>query len=109
MMTGYVSKYFPSASRATALGLAMGVGRLGAILGPIIGGYMIALQLPYIWSFYVFAICGLLALLATLLIPKHPGGKVLGGAGGQVHRPGFTFLICTRDKEPVPPSLSLRT
>ena len=76
MMTGYVSKYFPSASRATALGLAMGVGRLGAILGPIIGGYMIALQLPYIWSFYVFAICGLLALLATLLIPKHSGGKV---------------------------------
>lgn len=76
MMTGYISKYFPSKSRATAVGWALGVGRLGAILGPIIGGYIIALQLPYIWSFYVFAICGLVALLATWLVPKYSGGKI---------------------------------
>src|SRR5699024_979156 len=52
MLAGYVSKYFPPKVRATAVGFTMGVGRIGAILGPIIGGYIVALNLPYIWSFF---------------------------------------------------------
>jgi AAHS family 4-hydroxybenzoate transporter-like MFS transporter len=45
---------YPTSCRAIGAGAAFGVGRLGAILGPLVGGLLIGLQLP-IQTLYLFA------------------------------------------------------
>jgi AAHS family 4-hydroxybenzoate transporter-like MFS transporter len=35
---------YPTAIRATGVGWALGVGRIGAIIGPLVGGYLLGLQ-----------------------------------------------------------------
>jgi AAHS family benzoate transporter-like MFS transporter len=76
ILNAYISKYFPSENRATALGWALGFGRCGAISGPIIGGLLLGMHVDIAWNFYMFALAGLLAALAVLLIPKNEGQKI---------------------------------
>lgn len=45
---------YPTSCRANGTGCAFGVGRFGAVLGPIVGGVLIGMQLP-IETMYVFA------------------------------------------------------
>ncbi|MFI6345933.1 MFS transporter [Streptomyces sp. NPDC050560] len=54
--------------RATGLGWALGVGRLGGILGPLVGGYLLELDLPYPVYFIVFAVPALLSCGTTLAL-----------------------------------------
>ncbi|NMO03093.1 aromatic acid/H+ symport family MFS transporter [Gordonia sp. TBRC 11910] len=68
---GYVAAYFPVSCRGSAVGFAMGIGRAGAILGPMIGGWILSSSLGHEWSFYAFAIpalaaAGVVAVLARL-------------------------------------------
>lgn len=69
IMNAYVSQYYPPFLRSTALGIASGVGRIGAILGPTIGGIMLSMTLPIQVNFLVFAIPGFLATAALFFIP----------------------------------------
>ncbi|EME6877289.1 MFS transporter, partial [Acinetobacter baumannii] len=46
LLLAYMSQYYSSNIRATGLGMALGVGRLGAILGPILCGWLLSLSLP---------------------------------------------------------------
>lgn len=55
---------YPAAIRATAIGMAAGVGRLGAIAGPLIGGTLVSMGLGHPWGFYIFAVVGLVGALA---------------------------------------------
>jgi AAHS family 4-hydroxybenzoate transporter-like MFS transporter len=54
--------FYPTASRATGVSWAAGIGRIGSVLGSMAGGWMLALGigLPT-----VFAIVGLPALIAA--------------------------------------------
>ncbi len=58
---------YPLASRATGIGWVMGIGRGGAVVGPIIAGYLIAARfsLPAIMAIYCvpLMLCALCALL----------------------------------------------
>ncbi|GAA3697492.1 aromatic acid/H+ symport family MFS transporter [Arthrobacter ginkgonis] len=65
----FVSQYYPSFMRSTAIGLASGVGRLGAIVGPTFGGVLLTLSLPVQMNFLFFAIPGIFAALAFLFVP----------------------------------------
>ena len=65
----FVSQYYPSFMRSTAIGLASGVGRLGAIVGPTFGGVLLTLALPVQMNFLFFAIPGLFAALAFTFVP----------------------------------------
>jgi AAHS family 4-hydroxybenzoate transporter-like MFS transporter len=38
--------FYPTAIRATGIGWALGVGRIGAIIGPMVGGLLVALHWP---------------------------------------------------------------
>ena len=40
LVQAYVSQYYPAYIRSTALGMASGVGRIGGMLGPILGGFL---------------------------------------------------------------------
>ena len=48
-------QYYPAHIRATGLGWAMGIGRIGAIIGPLLGGALHAAALPLQASFLAFA------------------------------------------------------
>jgi len=58
-LNALASSAYPTFMRATGAGWALGVGRFGAILGPVIGGYLIGLNLS---SAMLFA-CGALPML----------------------------------------------
>lgn len=64
LVYAYTAANHPPAVRATALGMAAGIGRIGAISGPLLGGTMVSLGIGHPWGFYVFAIVGLLAAIA---------------------------------------------
>jgi AAHS family benzoate transporter-like MFS transporter len=75
LVNAYTAKHYPADRRATALGWALGFGRLGAILGPLYGGYVIAYvasQLGFEWNFYAFAVPALLGTLVILFVPRSP-------------------------------------
>ncbi|MCY1274787.1 MFS transporter [Pseudomonas jinjuensis] len=53
--------------RSTGLGWASGVGRNGAIVGPLLGGALMGINLPLQMNFMAFAIPGAVAALAMLV------------------------------------------
>jgi len=57
---------------STGIGWTLGTGRLGAIIGPIAGGYLVTLGLGTEGSFMVFAIPSLLAGLSAWKISSPP-------------------------------------
>lgn len=67
---GYVAMHFSSLQRATALGVATGVGRLGAVAGPLVGGYLVTSGIDLGWNFAAFAAVALLGALASVAVPR---------------------------------------
>ncbi|NBA93475.1 aromatic acid/H+ symport family MFS transporter [Pseudomonas sp. R5(2019)] len=63
-----VAQFYPMSIRSTGLGWASGVGRSGAIVGPILGGALVGIQLPLHLNFMVFAVPGVVAALAMCLV-----------------------------------------
>jgi len=72
LVYAYVSHLYPAAVRATALGSASGVGRLGAIVGPLIGGALLGAGLAYPWGFYVFAVVAAIGAAAVAVVAAAP-------------------------------------
>jgi AAHS family benzoate transporter-like MFS transporter len=65
----YVALYYPPAARSTALGLGFGLGRLGGIAGPVLGGVMLTMKFSMFQCFLGFAIPCLVNFIAILLVP----------------------------------------
>ncbi|ARU04467.1 aromatic acid/H+ symport family MFS transporter [Comamonas serinivorans] len=58
------AQFYPLTMRSTGLGWASGVGRTGAIVGPLLGGSLMAAALPLEMNFLAFAVPGLVAAVA---------------------------------------------
>lgn len=69
------AQFYPQAIRSTGLGWASGVGRTGAIVGPLLGGWLMAAALPLHMNFLVFAVPGLVAALAIGFFILYYRGK----------------------------------
>lgn len=69
IVQAYVSQYYPAFIRSTALGTASGIGRIGGMTGPIMGGVLLTMTLPNYQYFLAFAIPGLIASIALALVP----------------------------------------
>jgi AAHS family benzoate transporter-like MFS transporter len=67
---GYVAAHYPPARRATALGLSSGVGRLGAVTGPLLGGSLLAAGFGLAWNVGVFALVAVVGAVACVLVPR---------------------------------------
>jgi MFS transporter, AAHS family, benzoate transport protein len=70
VLTGYIADYYPARVRATATGWALSFARIGAISGPLIGGWIGSAKLPFEWNFIIFAVIAAAAAGAVALIPK---------------------------------------
>lgn len=66
----YISQYYPTEMRSSGLGWALGIGRLGAIAGPLIGGVLLTINLPFYQNFLVFAIPGILGAIALFFVQE---------------------------------------
>lgn len=71
LVYAFAGHLYPPEVRGTALGLAAGVGRVGAIVGPSITGALVTAGIAYPWGFYVFAAAALLAVVALATVPAH--------------------------------------
>ncbi|MFI7310974.1 MFS transporter [Streptomyces hygroscopicus] len=79
----YISRSYPVTMRASAVGVALGVGRLGAIAGPTLGGWILAAGLQPRWNFVSFAVPAVLGAALTLAA----GGRALQNQGRSAPSP----------------------
>jgi AAHS family benzoate transporter-like MFS transporter len=81
LINTYVGTSYSTESRATALGLSLGVGRLGGVLGPTYGGYLLATGLPASGQFFAYAVPALFGCLVVLAIPGARRNRATTEAG----------------------------
>lgn len=70
ILNGFIATWFPAQVRASALGTIMTVARFGGILGPLLGGWIVAAQVPAQWNFYVFLLPVAVGAVFVLLLPR---------------------------------------
>lgn len=66
---------YPTAIRATGVGWALGIGRIGSIIGPLVGGLLLSLRWDTRHIFLVAAVPVLVAALASVLIAASRRGR----------------------------------
>ena len=72
LVYAYVGHVYPASARGTAMGAASGVGRAGAIAGPLIGGWLLTVGLAYPWGFYIFAAVAAVGAVCIALVNRDP-------------------------------------
>lgn len=62
------ARFYPTEIRSTGIGWALGVGRIGAVLGPIFGGYLVAANLDIGLIFAIYAVPAIAAGILVLFV-----------------------------------------
>ncbi|RBA30142.1 MULTISPECIES: MFS transporter [Acinetobacter] len=71
LLYSYVAQYYPLSVRSTGIGCASGIGRIGAIVGPILTGLLLTLNLPHTMNFVMISVPAMLAICAILSLKRH--------------------------------------
>lgn len=90
LTNAFVVTRYPDDLRGPAIGWALSVGRIGAIVGPTMGAAILSSGAEVAWNFYVFVIPGVLGAVLAALVPvirSRPNGVAAG-----VPRTGSTPL-----------------
>jgi MFS transporter, AAHS family, 4-hydroxybenzoate transporter len=66
-LTAYIGNYYPTAVRATGIGVTQAIGRCGSLVGPLLGGFLLSLGMLAQHLFQWGAIPALLAMSALLV------------------------------------------
>jgi MFS transporter, AAHS family, 4-hydroxybenzoate transporter len=85
--------YYPTSVRATGVGWALGVGRAGSIVGPLVGGVLLSLKWSAAEVFVAAATAALCAALAAFSLGRLAG---LGGSGKRLSDPARPLEAVTR-------------
>jgi AAHS family benzoate transporter-like MFS transporter len=70
LIYGFQSNYFTTNARAAGVAWCASVGRLGGVLGPIIGGWLAAAGIGGSTAFYLYGAVALVGALVTVLVPR---------------------------------------
>jgi AAHS family benzoate transporter-like MFS transporter len=70
LLNDHVAGYYPAAARATGLGWALGVGRLGAIAGPSYGALVVGAGNAIVVSSLGFAVPALIGAVVMSRLPR---------------------------------------
>ncbi|MER7796625.1 aromatic acid/H+ symport family MFS transporter [Microbacterium sp. NPDC096154] len=85
LMYVYAGHIYPRDLVATGIGLASGIGRFGAIVGPYITGLMVAAGTAYPGAFFLYGGAAVIAVLVILQMPN-PRKAVKGAADVDAQR-----------------------
>jgi len=66
----YPAVVFPAHLRGTATGWCLGIGRIGGMIGPYLGGALLDAHLPLAADYALFAVAGLLSATAVLMVHR---------------------------------------
>lgn len=93
VLNDFIARFYPAAIRATGLGWALGVGRLGAIVGPTFGAWVVTRSAPLTATSVAFAVTALLGGFVMLFLSSRPAGvdpsaTERGGAGAAASTKG---------------------
>lgn len=80
LLYAYAAQFYPTASRSTGVGWASGIGRNGAIVGPLVGGALLALALPHHLNFVMLAVPSLIAAIAVFCVNPRIGAMTAAPA-----------------------------
>ncbi|MGO4235920.1 MFS transporter [Pseudarthrobacter sp. YAF2] len=84
LVNGFILTRYPDDMRGSGLAWALSFGRLGAIVGPSLGAWVLTSGLSVEWNFYTFAIPAVVGAIASLLVPRirvsEPGSHEQVGA-----------------------------
>ncbi|MET0171031.1 MAG: aromatic acid/H+ symport family MFS transporter [Agrobacterium vaccinii] len=69
ILTGFLAQRLDATIRSAGTGFALSFSRIGALTGPLLGGFIASTNAAPEWNFYIFAGVAALAAIATLLIP----------------------------------------
>lgn len=69
-MNAFAADYYPTALRSTGVGAALGVGRIGSIVGPLVGGILLGMKLDTDSLFRLAAVPALIAACAIFLASR---------------------------------------
>jgi AAHS family 4-hydroxybenzoate transporter-like MFS transporter len=61
----YVARYYPTSSRVTGISWALGIGRLGSVVGALVGGVLLSANISFP---VLFAIVAVPAAIASVSI-----------------------------------------
>lgn len=64
----YAGDFYAPATRSTGVGFASGVGRIGAIVAPVLIGWLVSLNLPMEQNFMAIALAGVVGACAVMLV-----------------------------------------
>ncbi|CAM4048076.1 MFS transporter [Kibdelosporangium persicum] len=78
-----VPSIYPAEARATALGMAVAVSRLGAVLAPLLAGFLLEAGWAPGSMFRIFAIPGLIGALATILLVRYARAPRVAGIASE--------------------------
>jgi AAHS family 4-hydroxybenzoate transporter-like MFS transporter len=67
-LNGACGKLYPARMRTSGLGWAIGVGRIGSVVAPVLGGYLLSIGLPPTEIFLSACFVALVAATATALL-----------------------------------------
>ncbi len=68
LLYSYVAQYYPLAVRSTGIGWSSAIGRMGAIVGPILIGGLLGMNLPAHFNFIAVGLPVLITAIAVALI-----------------------------------------
>ena len=88
-LNGFAAAAYPTALRSTGIGWALGVGRLGGILGPVFGGVLLGLKFAPPSILLSVWVPGTLTVAAILLLGRRRGGSRQDMRWKTQGRPGF--------------------
>ncbi|WP_458112038.1 MFS transporter [Arthrobacter sp. R1-13] len=70
LVNGFILTRYPDDIRGSGLAWALSFGRVGAIVGPSLGAWVMTSGLSVEWNFYAFAIPAVVGAFASILVPK---------------------------------------
>ena len=70
LVGGYCATHYPQSLSATALSWSLGIGRIGAICGPLIGGLIAGMAFGWQLNFYMFAAFAVVGAIVVFSVPK---------------------------------------
>jgi MFS transporter, AAHS family, 4-hydroxybenzoate transporter len=72
--------FYPTSVRASGVGWALGIGRIGSIVGPLVGGALLAAKWSTAAVFMTAAAAAFVAALAALVLSRLAGTRGVGQA-----------------------------